>query len=230
MKNFEAISASLYPYDVDPFLKEKACIDEGIDTQADYTVTDKISVAKATIAILRNLIVLASESNGAIHCRTRTNWKSAFSISQRKTGWTILPKSSILDRKLPTFPTNGKIPYTLEMWYEEDASQNPDGSWIEGAHEWRVIGRCNARQNGRAQQIKGQNGDAFLYSFEVTMPADTQPIPIGTKVRIFDSRGFNIFDRSLRTEAKPKDKDTASYPVQGFYKSGQRYENTRLWL
>ena len=64
MKNFEAISASLYPYDVDPFLKEKACIDEGIDTQADYTVTDKISVAKATIAILRNLIVLASESNG----------------------------------------------------------------------------------------------------------------------------------------------------------------------
>ena len=74
-----------------------------------------------------------------------------------------------------------RFPYTLEMWYEEDASQNPDGSWIEGAHEWRVIGRCNARQNGRAQQIKGQNGDAFLYSFEVTMPADTQPIPIGTK-------------------------------------------------
>lgn len=57
-----------------------------------------------------------------------------------------------------------RFPYTLEMWYEEDASQNPDGSWIEGAHEWRVIGRCNARQNGRAQQIKGQNGDAFLYS------------------------------------------------------------------
>ena len=64
MTNFEAISASLYPYDVDPFLKEKTCIDEGIDAQADYTVTDKISVAKATIAILRNLIVLASESNG----------------------------------------------------------------------------------------------------------------------------------------------------------------------
>ena len=200
MKNFEAISASLYPYDVDPFLKEKACIDEGIDTQADYTVTDKISVAKATIAILRNLIVLASESNGG------------YSLSY----------TDKLEKRI--------FHIAKEMWYEEDASQNPDGSWIEGAHEWRVIGRCNARQNGRAQQIKGQNGDAFLYSFEVTMPADTQPIPIGTKVRIFDSRGFNIFDRSLRTEAKPKDKDTASYPVQGFYKSGQRYENTRLWL
>ena len=64
MTNFEAISASLYPYDVDPSLKEKACIDEGIDAQADYKVTDKISVVKDTIAILRNLIVLASESNG----------------------------------------------------------------------------------------------------------------------------------------------------------------------
>lgn len=77
---------------------------------------------------------------------------------------------------------------------------------------------------------KGKTGMPSSTLFEVTMPADTQPIPIGTKVRIFDSRGFNIFDRSLRTEAKPKDKDTASYPVQGFYKSGQRYENTRLWL
>lgn len=107
---FEAISASLYPYDVDPFLKEKACIDEGIDTQADYTVTDKISVAKATIAILRNLIVLASESNGGYSLSYTDKLEKRISISQRKTGWTILPKSSILDRKLPTFPTNGKIP------------------------------------------------------------------------------------------------------------------------
>ena len=89
--------------------------------------------------------------------------------------------------------------------------------------------RMNGVSSDDAMPVR-MNGDAFLYSFEVTMPADTQPIPIGTKVRIFDSRGFNIFDRSLRTEAKPKDKDTASYPVQGFYKSGQRYENTRLWL
>lgn len=64
MTKLEAISASLYPYDVDPYLKEKASIDEGIDAQADYTETDKISVAKATIAILLNLIVLTSESNG----------------------------------------------------------------------------------------------------------------------------------------------------------------------
>ena len=110
MKNFEAISASLYPYDVDPFLKEKACIDEGIDTQADYTVTDKISVAKATIAILRNLIVLASESNGGYSLSYTDKLEKRIFHIAKETGWTILPKSSILDRKLPTFPTNGKIP------------------------------------------------------------------------------------------------------------------------
>lgn len=125
-----------------------------------------------------------------------------------------------------------RFPYTLEIWYEEDAVPNPDGSpgWIEGKHEWRIIGKCNARQNGKAQMVKGQNGEAFLYSFEVTMPAHTQPIPVGTKVRIFDNRGINIFDRTQRTDDRPKDNDTASYPIQGFYKSGQRYEDTRLWL
>lgn len=106
MKNFEAISASLYPYDVDPFLKEKACIDEGIDTQADYTVTDKISVAKATIAILRNLIVLASESNGAIHCRTRTTGKRIFHIA----------KENGLDDIAEEFDTRSKITDISDQW------------------------------------------------------------------------------------------------------------------
>lgn len=123
-----------------------------------------------------------------------------------------------------------RYPYTLEMWCEDDGTLNPDGSWVVGAHKWRVVGKCNARQNGQARQVKGLNGETFLYSFEVTMPANTQPIPIGTKVRIFDSRGFNIFDRTPRTNGEPKEKDTASYPVQGFYKSGQRYEDTKLWL
>ena len=64
MTNFEAISASLYPYDVDDALKEKVCIDEGLDARGDYSENFKVSVAKATIAILRNLLVLSSESNG----------------------------------------------------------------------------------------------------------------------------------------------------------------------
>ncbi len=123
-----------------------------------------------------------------------------------------------------------RFPYTLEMWYEGEATLNPDGSWTEGINEWRPVGRCNAHQNGQAREVRGQNGQVFLYSFEVTMPAHTQPIPIGTKVRIFDNRGVNIFDRTPRKDEKPRNDNAASYPVQGFYKSGQRNEDVKLWL
>lgn len=64
MTNFEAISASLYPYDVDDDLIEKSCIDESVDSGIDYGLSQKIGVAKVLISILRNLIVLSSESNG----------------------------------------------------------------------------------------------------------------------------------------------------------------------
>lgn len=66
MTNLEAISADLYPFDVPESLIKKKCIEEGLDVQADYSAYDKLPVAKATIAILRNLIVLKSESNGGI--------------------------------------------------------------------------------------------------------------------------------------------------------------------
>ena len=66
MTNLEAISADLYPFDVPESWIEKKCIEEGVDVQANYSADDKLPVAKATIAILRNLIVLKSESNGGI--------------------------------------------------------------------------------------------------------------------------------------------------------------------
>lgn len=64
MTNFEAISASLYPYDVDDELIQKACIDERVDNEITYELSQKIGVAKVVISILRRLIVLSSESNG----------------------------------------------------------------------------------------------------------------------------------------------------------------------
>lgn len=65
MTNFEAISARLYPYNVDDNLIAVACEDAGLDAEVEYrSQTDKISVAKATIDILKQLIVLSSESNG----------------------------------------------------------------------------------------------------------------------------------------------------------------------
>lgn len=108
-----------------------------------------------------------------------------------------------------------RYPYILEVSYEDEAILNPDCSYTEGSRQWRKAYRCNARQNGKARQIKGQNGQAFIYSYEVTMPANAEPISIGTIVRIIDSRrNVSIFQGR----------------VQGFDKSGQRNEDTRLWL
>lgn len=65
MTNFEAISARLYPYNVDDNLIAVACMDAGLRADAMYWgPTGKTSVAKATIDILKQLIVLSSESNG----------------------------------------------------------------------------------------------------------------------------------------------------------------------
>ncbi len=64
MTNREAVTASLYPFSVDDSRIEKACIDKGIDAEGAYSAADRASVARTTIAILRDLVVLSSESNG----------------------------------------------------------------------------------------------------------------------------------------------------------------------
>ena len=64
MKNSEVISARLYPYDVDDNLVAVACMDAGLSADGEYSSANKVSVAKAAIDILKQLIVLASEGNG----------------------------------------------------------------------------------------------------------------------------------------------------------------------
>lgn len=63
MTIYDAISAAIYPYNVDDALIEKVCIDSDMSKDSEYSKADKLSVAKATIAILRNLITLSSESD-----------------------------------------------------------------------------------------------------------------------------------------------------------------------
>ena len=64
MTNFEAISARLYPYNVDDNLIAVACLDAELKTEDEYATGNKVSVAKASIDVLKQLIVLSSESNG----------------------------------------------------------------------------------------------------------------------------------------------------------------------
>ena len=64
MTNFEAISARLYPYNVYDNLIAVACLDAELKTEDEYATGNKVSVAKASIDVLKQLIVLSSESNG----------------------------------------------------------------------------------------------------------------------------------------------------------------------
>ena len=110
-----------------------------------------------------------------------------------------------------------RFPYTLEIW---DTAVN----------KWRVVGRCNVHYNGRAQFIKSQNGEVIQYTYEVIMPPNIEPIEEKEEVRIIDNRGRNIFDHRHGSQIGSTVEDSVSYPVLGFYKSGQRYESTKIWL
>ena len=121
-----------------------------------------------------------------------------------------------------------RYPFTLEYLYETDATQLPDGSWQEGAQEWRKLGRCNAHQNSNARTITAQSGEVYAYSYEIVMPSDSCPIPIGTPIRVLDDGGNNIFAQHSCDDGNAL--STASYAVKGIYRSGQRYAKTKLWV
>lgn len=62
------------------------------------------------------------------------------------------------------------------------------------------------------------------------MPQNVLPLEENEEVRILDRCGKNIFDHRLGAPIGSTLEDSVSYPVQGFYKSGQRYEYTKIWL
>ena len=63
MNQSEAIVSCVYPYDVDPSLIEKLCIDHYVDPLEEYSASDKEKVARVAIDVLRCLISLSSENN-----------------------------------------------------------------------------------------------------------------------------------------------------------------------
>lgn len=124
-----------------------------------------------------------------------------------------------------------RYPYTLEKWYEEDATQDPEtGEWIEGAHEWRIVGKCNIHQNGQAREVRGQDGNAFMYAYQINMAHGTSPIPYETPVRVYDRTGINYFDHKLRNADDPDLNTSRTYPVNGFDPGSQKNQDVTIWL
>lgn len=63
MLNYEAIIGNLYPYDVDENLINKACIDNDVEPNDEYSIINKEKIARVSIDILISLITLSSESD-----------------------------------------------------------------------------------------------------------------------------------------------------------------------
>lgn len=122
-----------------------------------------------------------------------------------------------------------RFPYTLEMWYEEDATQNPDGSWTEGTHEWRVVGKCNIHKMGEATVMKGLNGESTEGSYQVLLPPRIEPIVRGTKIRIFRN-GINFFNGKPHDNRTPKEDPMGYGTCKDFDPFRQKYEDKVLWL
>ena len=102
--------------------------------------------------------------------------------------------------------------------------------WNHNTDEWQTVSRCNARYDGKARFIESPNGKVIEYTYEVVMPQNVLPLEENEEVRILDRCGKNIFDHRLGAPIGSTLEDSVSYPVQGFYKSGQRYEYTKIWL
>ncbi len=110
-----------------------------------------------------------------------------------------------------------RFPYILQRWNHD-------------TDEWQTVSRCNARYDGKARFIESPNGKVIEYTYEVVMPQNVLPLEENEEVRILDRCGKNIFDHRIGVPVSSSLEDSVSYPVQGFYKSGQRYEYTKIWL
>lgn len=107
MTNFDAISAMLYPYEVDRNLIEKQCIDFEISSEDNYASDIKETIVRITIAILRNLLVLSSESD--------SGYSLSYSIDGLKKRIVAIAKDNGLSDIAEEFNDRPSVEF-LDLW------------------------------------------------------------------------------------------------------------------
>lgn len=107
MTNYDAISAMLYPYDVEPMLIQKHCIDFNIVGEDNYSVDSKGVIAEITVAILRNLLVLSSESD--------SGYSLSYSIDGLKKRIVAIAKDNGLTDIAEEFSDRPSVEF-LDLW------------------------------------------------------------------------------------------------------------------
>lgn len=107
MTNYEAISAMLYPYDVDKTLIEKQCIDFEVASEDVYDKSIKDTIARITITILRNLLVLSSEGD--------SGYSLSYSIEGLKKRIAAIAKDNELTDIAEEFSDRPSVEF-LDLW------------------------------------------------------------------------------------------------------------------
>lgn len=108
MTNLEAISALLYPYDVEPNLLLKTCIDGGIATDGEYSVEMRETIGKAAITILQQLIVLSSESD--------SGYSLSYNVDKLEKRIYALAKEYGFEEIAEEYSTKSKLIDCTERW------------------------------------------------------------------------------------------------------------------
>lgn len=98
-------------------------------------------------------------------------------------------------------------PDTLSYLVVQDAYEDGNGDYHEGASTWDGEIRCDAVSNSKANKITFADGTKYEYAYEVHLPHDVKEFSIGEKVKLsfhgggeveFDVKGFRRFQKQSK--------------------------------
>lgn len=79
-----------------------------------------------------------------------------------------------------------QYPHALYALTVPEATRNANGSWVQGAASWSLVGACREETNGKGSTITLADGHALQFSALIQLPVGTTRVAEGTEVAIAD--------------------------------------------
>jgi len=83
------------------------------------------------------------------------------------------------------------VKYPFELWLLEVSESEKDelGFEKQGIETWLKHSVCYEQVNGSSGAIRLENGEAFVYSSKIFLPANTGKVNAGTKIQVRTNDG-----------------------------------------
>jgi hypothetical protein len=78
--------------------------------------------------------------------------------------------------------TTFQYPQYLYVLRNEEATQNPKGSWETSPSIWELHGVCREETNGKGHTVRTSGGETLVFASLIQMPAGTRRINEGTEI------------------------------------------------